>query len=146
MTRIVRWNPVREMAAMQNALDRMFEETWRNVQDFENALALDVYETDNSYIIHATLPGMNPDDINVTLHDGNLTISGELVKPEMGEDVRVLANERGTGRFTRSLNLPHAVNMDGIEAEYHAGILELTLPKVPEVQPRKIAIKANGNN
>ena len=80
MGTIVRWNPLREMAAMQNAMDRLFEESWRTAwpTNVGNTLAFDVYETDQDYTAIATLPGLNADQIQVSIHEGALTISAEL--------------------------------------------------------------------
>ncbi|MDX1993553.1 MAG: Hsp20/alpha crystallin family protein [bacterium] len=146
MSTIVRWNPIREMAAMQNMIDRMFDDTWRNVRPTlaGNALALDVHETANAYTVTTALPGLNAEQINVHFQDGVLTISGELNAPEPAENTRVLLQERVYGRFSRSVTLPMAVNVEGVEATFENGILTLTLPKAPEAQPRTIPVRTNG--
>ncbi len=79
MTTVVRWNPLREMATMQGALDRLFDETWRNARGAADtgSLALDVHETDQRLLVSAALPGVSADAVNISLHDGVLTISGE---------------------------------------------------------------------
>ena len=145
MTMIRRWNPVREMVEMQRAMDRFFDETWRNGngEDFASSLALDVTENDNAYAITANLPGMNPDDIEVTFHDGVLTISGETKREEEREGDRALVRERSYGKFTRSLRLPQPVDADAIDSSYDNGVLTLTLPKSAEAQPRRISVKSN---
>jgi HSP20 family protein len=146
---IVRWNPVREMAAMQNAIDRMFEESWRSVRPTVagNALPLDVYETDSAYTVYTALPGVTPDQISVSLHDDVLTISGEVAQPVISEDAnaRVLLYERSYGKFTRSIRLTQPIDQEHIEAAYENGVLTLTLPKAPEAQPKLIPVKTNGH-
>ena len=143
--RIVRWNPIRDMVTMQNAMDRFFEESWRSMETASrNNLALDVHETDQAYIVFASVPGLNADDLNITLHEGTLTIAGEFVTPHAEDNTRVLLNERGYGEFSRSLNLPQTIDLDAVEALYDNGVLTLTLPKVPNAQPRQIAVRANG--
>lgn len=144
MSTLVRWNPLREMAAVQNAMDRWFDEAWRNVRPTfaGSALSLDVMETADSYTVKADLPGLDSDKINVSVHEGTLTISAEIAQPEVDENVRVLLQERPFGQFSRSINLPQPVVGDKVEASYDDGVLTLVLPKVPEVQPRSIAIKA----
>jgi len=146
MTTLVRWNPVREMTAMQNVLDRMFDETWRGTRPTfaGNALPLDVHEDATGYTVVTALPGLTADQINVSFQDGVLTITGETAHPEVKEDTRVLVQERSYGRFSRSVTLPQAVNADAVEASFENGVLTLTLPKAPEAQPRQIQIKSNG--
>jgi HSP20 family protein len=149
MTSIIRWNPVREMAAMQNVLDRMFEESWRTIRPTNagNVLPLDVYETDAAYTVFTAIPGVNPDEINVSLHDDVLTISGEVPQPTFAEtqNARTLLLERGYGKFSRSIRLARPIDADNIEAAYENGILTLTLPIEPEAQPKLIQVKHNGH-
>ncbi len=144
MSTIVRWNPFREMAAMQSALDRLFDDSWRTTwPEFTgNTLAFDVYDSDTAYTAIVALPGLDADQINVKLQDGALTISAELPQPQAPENARPLLQERTFGKFSRTIALPQAVNADQVEAIYENGILTLTLPKVPEVQPKQITVKA----
>jgi HSP20 family protein len=148
MSTLIRLNPFREMAALQSAMDRMFDETWRNVggTTSANVLALDVVDNGESYHIIANLPGVTADNINVSLHDGTLTIHAEITKPEAGEDSRVLLQERIYGKFARSINLPQPVNIDDAQADFNDGVLTLTLPKTPEVQPRQIPVRVSNGN
>lgn len=146
MTTIVRWNPFREMAAMQSAMDRIFDETWRTVRgNADSTLALDVHETDGSYIIQTALPGANPDSIHVSVHEGVLTISTEIAQTPV-ENSRTLLQERVYGKFTRSLRLPQMVDLDNVNAAFENGVLTLTLPKSPEAQPRQIPVRTHSNN
>ena len=136
---VVRWNPVREMLAMQTALDRMFEDTRRG--GFEgNALALDVHEDDKNYHVVTSLPGVKPDNINVSLHEGVLTITGEIPE-ETRENTQTLMRERTYGKFTRSIRLPVAVDSNKVEAAFDNGVLTLTLPKTEEAQPKQIPVR-----
>ncbi len=143
---MTRWNPFREMAAMQNALDRLFEDTWRTGWPTTggSSLALDVHETDTGYTVKADLPGLNPDQINVKIENGALVISANLPQPTVPENTRVLIQERPFGQFVRTVNLPQRVDTQHVEASYEHGVLTLTLPKSPEAQPKLIPIKANG--
>lgn len=139
---LMRWNPVREMAVVQSALDRLFEENWRGARSDGNALALDVHDNANSYTVTTTLPGVKADDVKVSLHDDVLTITGEIRQPETRkEDERVLLRERTYGTFTRSFRLPQPINAEQIEATFENGVLNLTLPKREEAQPRQIQVK-----
>lgn len=146
MTTVVRWNPIREMAAMQGAFDRMFEENRRSGRYNVNAgsLALDVHETDQAYVIHAVVPGITADAINISLHDGVLTIAGEVPQFTL-ENSKALLIERTYGKFQRSIRLPQEVDANAVEAQVENGVLTLNLPKSPEAQPRTIPVKA-GNS
>ncbi len=145
MSTVIRWNPVREMAAMQSAIDRLFDDSWRIVRPTAgtNALPLDVYETDTAYIVYSTVPGTDPDQIKISLDDDVLTISAEISKPTIDEkeNARVLAVERGYGKFNRSVRLGLPVDSDKIEAAYENGVLKLTLPKAAQVQPKQIRVR-----
>ena len=142
MTR-VRWNPAREMAAMQNIMDQWFENGQPVVATHN--LPLDVYETDGGYVIYTALPGVNPENISVSMEDDVLTISGEVAKPVFDEkdNVRTIAQERASGKFARSVRINTPVDSDKIEAAYEKGLVKLTLPKTAAAQPRLIPVKAN---
>lgn len=144
MTMMIRWNPLRELAAMQSAMDRMFEETWRGARAnvAELALPIDVYETETGYQVTASLPGLASDQVNISLHDNVLTISGELPASPHQENARALLVERSSGRFSRSIRLPEPVAADQVEAALENGVLHLTLPKTPEAQPRLIPVRS----
>ncbi len=145
MARIVRWNPVREIVDMQRQLDRVFDEMNRNFSDNDwtesgNWLALDVHENDDNYIVETDLPGINPDDINITLHENTLTISAESIREDVQEGERRIVSERRYGRFQRSIRLPDAVDADNVEANYDNGVLSLTLAKSEASKPRQISV------
>ena len=148
---IVRWNPFREMANMQSAMDRIFEDAWRGNWPTSTGWtgmdtpALDIHETDTAYEVAVPLPGVNPDDINVKMQNGTLTISGELPQPKVEENRKVVVQERYYGKFSRSVTLPQIVDTGKVEATYKNGVLNLTLPKLPEAQPKQISIKVNGH-
>lgn len=145
MSSLIRWNPFREMAAMQSAMDRLFDDAWRGWPTVSgmnlNSLAFDVHETDNAYTVTTALPGVKAEHINVKMQDGVLTVNAEIPQPETPENTRPLMQERVWGHFSRSISLPHSVNSEQVEATYEDGILTLTLPKAPEAQPKLIAIK-----
>lgn len=146
MTTITRWNPFREMAAMQSALDRLFDDTWQTswLVSGSNMLPLDVYETDTAYTVSTALPGLSADQINVKIENGALVISANVPQPTLPENARLLIQERPFGQLVRTVNLPQPVDMQHVEASYEQGVLTLTLPKSPEAQPKMIPIKANG--
>lgn len=144
---IIRWNPVRELAAMQTAMDRLFEDTWRDLRTNASNLTMsvDVHENESAYTIVANLPGVKSDDIQVTLHDGVLTISAEARQQETREGQRVLIQERSYGQIARRFSLPQVIDSENVIADYTDGVLTLTLPKTPDAQPRQIPIKTTHN-
>ncbi|HEX2998562.1 MAG TPA: Hsp20/alpha crystallin family protein, partial [Anaerolineales bacterium] len=89
----------------------------------------------------ASLPGINPEDLNITYNNGVLTIQAESREDKEVKEDRYLVRERRFGSFSRSLSLPATINADAIEASYDAGILTLRLPKTEEVKPRRIQVR-----
>jgi HSP20 family protein len=142
---LTRWNPFREMRAMSNAMDRLIEDNygaqmWSDTVHW--GLALDVAETTDEYLVCATVPGLNPDDLEITFTNQVLTIKGEY-KEEQLEGVQYHLRERRYGTFGRSVTLPALVQSDAIRADYENGILTLHLPKAEEIKPKRIQIHAS---
>ena len=144
MTSLVRWNPMREMVSLRDEMNRLFERAFDDVpltqwQPSANwGLAVDVVENDDTFIVKASVPGMNPDDLDITISDNVLTIKGEYKSDET-------ISEEKYRSFGRSISLPMSVNADNVEASYESGVLTLTVPKAEEVKPRRITIKAAKN-
>ncbi len=103
--------------------------------------SLDVAEQDNETIVVAELPGVRKEDVKVSVHDGVLTISGERKAHQLPEKSAWVRNEISTGQFSRSIQLPHEVQMNGISAELTNGVLRIVLPKAEEARPREIQVK-----
>ncbi|KAA3657672.1 MAG: Hsp20/alpha crystallin family protein [Chloroflexi bacterium] len=146
MAKIVRWSPMRDMVNMHNEMDRMFEEAfnaprlrWQEPTNW--GLALDVAESEEGFLVQASVAGVNPNDIEITLSDNVLTIKGELKSDENIDDSQYHLRERRYGSFERSVTLSVPVNADAIDATYEHGVLSLTIPKAEEVKPKRIAIK-----
>lgn len=142
MTNLTRWDPFREMLSMRDMFDRVLDRslttpsTW--TQDW--GLALDVLENDDEFVVKASVPGIKPDDIEITYDNRTLTIKGEIQEETETEDERYHLRERRFGRFSRSITLPTPVDAENIEANYDAGILALHLPKAEEAKPRRITV------
>ena len=152
MSKIVRWNPMREAADLFNEFDRMFESPvyrtrWgmpMRTNDVVGSwsLALDVAEKGDVFTVKASLPGIDPADLNVTLEDNVLTVQGEVKEDETIEEETYHIRERRFGSFSRSLRFPVPVNANAIDAAYENGVLTLTVPKAEEVKPKRIEVKA----
>ncbi len=146
MTLVRRWDPFREMAELRATMERLLNET-RNLPlvDAEETvwmLPLDVSENEDAYIVKASIPGVNPDDIDITLVDNVLTIKAEIKEEKDIEEAKYHLRERRFGVFSRSITLPTAVDADKVEAVYEHGVLTLTIPKAEEVKARKIEVHA----
>lgn len=132
------WPAIGRLANLQDELDRFFETpalAW--------APALDVHEDKDGYTVNVELPGLKREDIDVSLHDGSLVISGERKAENIEEGTEVHRRERFYGKFSRVLSLPTAVNADKVNASYKNGILTVTLPKAEEAKPRQINVATN---
>ena len=129
------WPTFGRLTSLQDELDRLFESPMTGW-----APALDVYEDKESFSIRVELPGMKREDIEVSLQDGALIISGERKEEKVHEDISIHRQERFYGRFTRALTLPMAVAGDKVKAQYKDGVLTVTLPKVEEAKPKQIAV------
>lgn len=148
MTRMMtRWEPLREMVGLRDAMDRLFEEsfvrpTWSTPGDGDRAyvyrLPIDAYSTENELVIIASVPGVNPEEVEITIEGDTLMIKGEVPAP-LG-NVNTIMQERGHGRFSRTLTLNVPVQAEKAEAEFVNGILTLRVPKAEAVRPRTIKV------
>jgi HSP20 family protein len=152
MRYLVRTSPFRESDVWRETMNRFFDdEFFRGFglapvrgEDGWQALALDVSESDDSLKIQASLPGLNPDDVDISIHDGVLTIKGETQEEtETEEEGKYYLRERRHGAFQRAIRLPVEVNADAAEAVFENGILTLTLPKAEEAKPKRITVNAS---
>lgn len=146
MNEITRWDPFRDMMSLRNAMDRLLESAfvgpqWGWTQAFRGELALDVLETEDEFVVKASLPGINPDDLDITFDNRLLTIKGEFKKEEEKHTERYHLRERRFGEFSRSVSLPTTITAEAIQANYETGVLTLHLPKAEEVKPKRIPVK-----
>ena len=107
------------------------------------APALDLYENKDNLVVTAELPGMKKEDIDISLHEDNLTIAGERKEEKQYGENETQRAERFYGRFQRTIALPKKVDDGAIKANYKDGILTVTLPKAPEAKPRQIEVSVN---
>ena len=141
---LTRWDPLKDMVNLRNTVDRMFETTLNdldmNTQTLSWGLPLDVIENDDNFLVKASVPGIDPDELEITFSDNVLTIRGEVKSEEEVKEARYHMRERRYGSFARSISLGSRIQGDKIEARYENGVLELTLPKSEEVKPKRIQI------
>ena len=145
---LARWDPFRDLVSMRRAMDRLMENSLGDEQDMtsEWGLALDVVEDENEFIVKASLPGIKPDDLDITYNKGSLTIKGEIKDESETTRGQYHLRERRYGTFARTITLPTSVKPEDIQADYHDGVLELKMPKSEEVKPKRIPIQSGNGN
>jgi len=142
------WPGLGRLSDLRDEIDRLFEsplsELTRGSQLLRDRTpALDVFEDKDNFVVKAELPGMKKEDIEVSLEDGSLLISGERKSETKHEDAEVYRSERFFGRFQRTVTLPTAVAADKVNAAYKDGVLTITLPKTEEAKPKQINVSFN---
>ena len=149
MTVLTRWEPFREFSTLQNRINRVFRESYREGQDeslttSSFAPAVDVYEDEHNVTLKIEVPGIDEKDIDVRLENNTLTVHGErkIEKEEKEENYRRV--ERQYGSFTRTFTLPTTVDFEKVSATYDKGVLKITLPKKAEAKPKQIKVSVGG--
>jgi len=145
---IEKWQPFSELMSLRQAMDRLFEDSFVRPSRGVAALgevaapALDIYQTPTEIVVKAALPGLKPEDVSIDITGENLTIKGESKAEQEIKKEDYLYQERRYGAYSRSVVLPSGLKTDKAEATMEDGILTLTIPKVEEVKPKKISVKA----
>jgi HSP20 family protein len=146
MTLVRRPSPFGEMMSLRQAMDRLFEDSvirspfWSTTQSEGNLLPVDVWTTADALVIEAALPGVAPDDVEITVEAGTLTISGSYRTERDGTEAEALVRELRRGTFSRVVTLPEGLDPDKAEATFEHGLLTLRIPKTEQVKPRQIRI------
>jgi HSP20 family protein len=143
---ITRWDPFREVAALQNRVNSLF----RDFNDGESSLtttnfipAVDIYEDEKRIVLKLEVPGIPEKELDVTVENNTLVVKGErkFEKEEKEENFHRI--ERRYGSFSRAFTLPTTVETENIDAKYENGVLKLELEKKPEAQPKQIKVNVN---
>ena len=146
MSNLTRWEPMREMMTLREAMDRLFDDAFTrpvNLRDGGwSAPAVDMYQTNDEVVVKAALPGFKADEVQINVTGDVLTIRGEMKHQEEKKDKAWHIREQRWGSFERSIGLPTAVVSDRADANFENGILTVTFPKAEEVKPRTITVKA----
>jgi len=146
---IVRWEPFRDLAAVQDRLNRVFDEAFRGVarggeEDWglggQWAPSVDIYEHEGNLVLKAELPGIDPKDVNVHVENNVLTLRGERKLESEVKREQYHRVERAYGTFSRSFTLPNVVDTEKIKAEFKDGLLRVTLPQREEAKPKQIQV------
>jgi HSP20 family protein len=142
------WPGFGRLTNLRDEIDRLFEAPLAEITHSAQLLsgwtpAFDVFEDKDNVYVRAELPGMRKEDIDLSLHNGSLSISGERKHDEELKDAEVYRAERFFGRFQRTITLPTPVAADKIKAQYKDGILNVTLPKSEEAKPKHIDVSVS---
>jgi HSP20 family protein len=141
-----------EFGTLRQAMDRLLDEAfvgspfrtvWSRTGSPIQAMPLDVYATENEVVVLAAVPGMRPEDLEITVHQNTVTLSGtvaDVAESEEAKDATWYLQELWSGHYRRSLTLPVEVDADQAQASFEHGILRIRLPKAEQAKPRKIAI------
>ena len=147
MASLMRWYPFSDFRSLRRHTDRLFDDFFRGSrlvpwESAELAFPLDVYETEESLVVKAPLPGVRPEDVDISITDDILTIKGETKSEEEVKREDYHRRELRYGSFCRSVPLPTRVEHGKAEAAFDQGILTVTLPKTAEAKSKTIKVKA----
>ncbi|GAC1481758.1 MAG: Hsp20/alpha crystallin family protein [Candidatus Dormibacteria bacterium] len=150
---VIRFTPVTDLMSLHNAMDRLFAENFGlgNGQPRsagavgEGYLPLDVYQTEKEWIIRAAVPGVDPQDVEVTFEGGQITIKGEIKLPEATQPENYWLRENFYGKFSRVLSLPQDALGEQAKAQFGKGMLTLTVPKAQPARPKSVKIPVTGS-
>jgi HSP20 family protein len=144
---LIRWDPFREISTLQERMNRLFSEVARRSPVAEEEMVqgawippVDIFETGDSIVIKAELPGISKEDITLEVKENTLTIKGEKKFEKDVKEESYHRVERSYGAFQRAFSLPGTVQQDKVKAKFRDGILEITIPKAEEAKPKQIKV------
>lgn len=145
MSNLIRWEPMRDMMTLREAMNQLFDDAFTrplSAGGISAVPAIDLYQTNDEVVVKATLPGLKPDDVQISVTTDLLTLRGEFKQENEQKEATYHVRERSYGSFERSMVLPTLVQTDKAKADFENGILTITLPKAEVVKPKTISIKA----
>lgn len=144
---VVKWDPFRDLISIQDRMNKLFEQTLSRSRVEEGIAAstwtpaVDIYETPETIVMKAELPGLTREDLDIQIRDNTLTLRGERRFAKDVQEENYLRIERAYGSFQRSFTLPTTIQQEKVRAVFKDGVLELMLPKAEGAKPKKIAIE-----
>ena len=137
----------RDMDRLRRDMDKFFESSiprWQR-QRTTGFPAINVYtQKDEGILVTAELPGVHPDDLNISVTADTLTLTGSRQAEEMSDSYQYHRRERGVGEFNRTFQLPYTVNKEQVEASFQNGVLRISLPRAEAEKPKQISVQASG--
>jgi HSP20 family protein len=145
---IIRWDTYRDVLALQNRMNSIFQDFSRGNGSGENELVtaasfvppVDIYEDENKLVLKIEIPGMRQEDLDVRMENNTLTVKGERSFQTEGKEENFHRVERRYGTFYRAFTVPNTIDPESIKADYDAGVLHLELQKRPETKPKQIKV------
>lgn len=139
---LVRLNPLRSLISLRGEMGRLFNDFDLDFETYDTVWSpsVDVSEAENTYEVKAEIPGLKKEEINISVEENVLTLSGEKKQEKESKDKNYHRIERAYGRFHRSFRLPNEVKADEIKAKYKNGVLTIEIPKTETVKPKEIAV------
>lgn len=152
MSSVIRWSPISDLMSLHTAMDRLFSDTFgvssgqsRTVGAVgEGYLPLDIYQTDKEWVIRAAVPGVDPNNVEVTFDGGQISIKGEIKPPADARAENYWLRENFYGKFSRQVALPEDALGDQAKAQFMNGVLTLTVPKAQPAKPKSVKIPISG--
>jgi HSP20 family protein len=146
MSSLIKWEPIGDLVSLRDAMDRLFEESFVRMRGLPTpfgaeGLAMDVYQTADSVVVKTSVPGIDAEDLDISITGDVLTIKGETEAEEKVEKESYIRQERRYGAFSRSIRLPGDLVPDKAEATFDKGVLTLTIPKSEEAKPKTIKVE-----
>ena len=147
---IIRWQPFTELMSLRQTMDRLFDDSFvtpsRMLRVFngDGTVPVDMYHTEKELVVKATLPGVKPEEVGITITGDTLTLKGETRADKEIKREDYFYQEHRYGAFNRSVTLPSGLNVDKADATFDDGILTLAIPKADEVKPKQIKVKNKG--
>lgn len=144
--RLSSWSSARRVPTLRDEVNRLFDFSWPAFESGFSSTwtpALDVFDDKDSLVVKVELPGLKKEEIDISLHEGVLTISGERKRETESQEGESFRSERYFGKFQRSVTLPATVDSTKVTAAYKDGVLTVELPKAEEAKPKQIAVSVN---
>ena len=145
---IVRWDPFRDVATLQDRINRIFNESFDRSRDLDDEISLsdwrppvDIFETDDGIVLKVELPGISKDDVSVEIKDNVLMLKGERLLDPQIKDEHYYRKERAFGKFQRSFSLQQSIKPNLIKATFKDGILTIEIPRPEEEKPKQVTVK-----
>ena len=145
MSNLTRWEPVREMMTLREAMDRLFDDAFTrplSSRGVSTIPAIDMYQSGDDVVVKASLPGIKAEDVDITVTGETLTLRGEFKQDDEQKETSYHIREVRSGSFQRAILLPTDVQANKAKADFENGILTITMPIAEEVKPKSITIKA----
>ncbi len=145
---LIRWDPFREISALQERMNRLFADVRSQGSLREEEIArgswvpaVDIFETNEAIVLKAELPGITAKDVSVEVKDNTLTLKGEKKFEKEVNEENYYRVERSYGSFQRAFTLPGTISQEKVKAKFKDGILEISLPKVEQARPKQIKVE-----